>query len=289
VTTLSPQTLERFVDRTDEMQRFLALLDDPQKFVMNIWGDSGMGKSWLLGKMIHHTSLRGLKKAEIVWGSTRPYDFLGVMRKCRDDLGAPSFPEFTAAANQAAVFEMRLSVEGEVRVAERAQFERSTVRDITGMAVHDNMFVLPPAEATARVERMMALTDIFVREMAQFLSGTVKPVVLFLDSVERMSVETRDWIWDELLCAIYDGRLVGLKVILCGIDEPPHKQDFADGTEDAELRELPFEDVCDYLRLRGINDSVELLAQMLIAAAKSSKPVDVATAVDGYLRSGNRR
>jgi hypothetical protein len=277
--------LENFVDRTGEMRRFEEMLSRDAPSVMVVWGDSGMGKTSLLAKMVHRVSAQGLKKIEIVWTDTRNYDFLGIMRKCRDDLGAAHFEAFTRETNRAtSAVEFHVKVEGDIHMFNGASIRNSQIGDVTAIAIRDNMFNLPAESQSRASERMMLLTDAFFSDLAAYLATVGKPVVLFLDAVEKMSAESRQWLWGELLATIRDDRLRGLKVVTCGREKPERSRDFDDTVDEAELGPLGTEDVCDYLQSRGITANTRELAAMLIAA-RGSKPVDVATAVDAYLRS----
>jgi hypothetical protein len=277
--------LENFVDRTGEMRRFDEMLTHDRPSVMVVWGDSGMGKTSLLAKMVHRVSAKGLKKIEIVWTDTRNYDFLGIMRKCRDDLGAVHFEAFTRETNRATpAVEFQVKVEGDIHMFNGASIKNSQIGDVTAIAIRDNMFNLPAESESRFSERMMLLTDAFFRDLAAYLGTAPKPVVLFLDAVEKMSAESRKWLWGELLAAIRDEQLRGLVVVTCGRDKPERSRDFDAAVDESELGPLGIDDVCEYLEARGITANTRELAAMLIAA-RGSKPVDVATAVDAYLRS----
>src|SRR5258708_4773871 len=106
------QRLARFVDRESEMSSFCRMLDDVAwpRPILVVWGEGGMGKSSLLMRMIHECSLRALSKAEVGWTDTRNHDYLGVMRKIRDDVGASNFGEFTKLVNFFTVPQYRLEV-----------------------------------------------------------------------------------------------------------------------------------------------------------------------------------
>src|SRR5262245_34112208 len=94
---LQQERLARFVDRESEMQSFCRMLDEASgaRPVLIVWGESGMGKTVLLSRMMHECSLRSLVKAEVLWSDTRSHDYLGVMRKVRDDVGAIKFQQST--------------------------------------------------------------------------------------------------------------------------------------------------------------------------------------------------
>src|SRR5687767_14589140 len=92
--------LEEFVDRAAEIERFRSMLETSDRPILFIWGDSGVGKTSLLAKMIHECSLRKIRKSEVGWSKTRNYDYVGIMRKIRDDVGAHYFNEFTRLVNR---------------------------------------------------------------------------------------------------------------------------------------------------------------------------------------------
>src|SRR4051812_12560582 len=101
MTPLLQQRLAQFVDREGELKNFCRMLDDDTypRPIMILWGDGGMGKTSLLLRMVHECSLRDLTKAEIIWNDTRSHDYVAVMRKIRDDIGARRFIEFTNLVN----------------------------------------------------------------------------------------------------------------------------------------------------------------------------------------------
>lgn len=283
MSAIAASKFDNFVDRVDEMRQFEELLSDPRKSVMVVWGEDGLGKTTLLAKMIHELSARELRKVEIVWTDTRNYDYLGLMRKCRDDLGAAYFATFTTEVNRMAAVEVAVRVEGNVEVATHASFVNSNIGNITAVSIHDNMFNLPAESQSRASERMMVMTDAFLRDASAFLMNAPKPIVIFLDAVNKMSLETHKWLWGELLASIRDGRLSGLKVVVCGSEQPPRQREFADIVQETELRPLSIDDICEYLKRRGIPNATRDLAKMLIAS-RGSKPADVAGAVDAFMQ-----
>src|SRR5256885_10177320 len=101
MTTIWEQRLAQFVDREAQVNSFCRMLEAPDwpRPIMVVWGDGGIGKSSLLFRLVHECSLRNLKKAEVFWTETRNHDYLAVMRKIRDDVGASRFVEFTNLVN----------------------------------------------------------------------------------------------------------------------------------------------------------------------------------------------
>ena len=79
MTTVQERRLAEFVDRTDEMERFVQLLGDGDPNIMCVSGNGGVGKSSLMAKMLHECAAREIRKSEVTWTETRNYDYLGIM------------------------------------------------------------------------------------------------------------------------------------------------------------------------------------------------------------------
>jgi archaellum biogenesis ATPase FlaH len=173
--------LAEFVDRKAEMQRFCDMLDGEDKLIMLISGDSGLGKSSLFARMVHECGLRSRKKAEVVWSDTRPHDYMAVMRKIRDDFGPDLFKPFTDLINYFTVpqYNLKIDLQGSVRVGEGLQVKDSTVGDVAGVVIKDSMFVVPRYDmAVPEAERLVQLTERFLDVFATAL--TKEPLVVFL-------------------------------------------------------------------------------------------------------------
>ena len=278
--------LAEFVDRHGEMRRFSAMLDGNDKRIMLVWGDSGLGKSSLLARMIHEASLRRLRKSELVWTNTRRHDYLAIMRKLRDDAGAAYFNAFTDLLNYFTVprYSLQLAVEGDIAVASGARFSHSQVGDMAGVVIKDSMFVLPRADvATSESERMIMLTNHFLDGLA---SATMpgEPFLVFFDAVEKMSPETHDWLWGELIQAVRDERLPHVRFVLCGHHRPVLARDVEFLVEDVQLKPLGLPDIIEYLGRRGVEEaSRKGIAQVLIVAT-GGNPLQVASLVDAALK-----
>jgi archaellum biogenesis ATPase FlaH len=282
--------LAEFVDRKAEMQRFREMLDGEDKLIMLISGDSGLGKSSLFARMVHECALRNRKKAEVVWSDTRPHDYMAVMRKIRDDFASDLFKPFTDLINYYTVeqYNLKISGPGSTQVAEGLTVsDHSTVGDIAGIVIKDSMLVLPRNDkAIPEAERLAALTDRFLESFAEALKN--EPLVVFFDTVEKMSEPTHAWVWGELLKAVLDGRLPKVRFVLCGIKHPEIDRDMGHIVEEVELSPLGQADIVEYLEVRGITEMREQLADMLLATTKG-KPFDLATAVDGFLKLQQKR
>ena len=134
---LVERRLREFVDRDREMAAFIRMLTSGERPIMVVWGESGIGKTSLLMRMVHECSTRRLRKAEVAWKDTSPHDYLAVMRKIRDDVGAEYFPAFTDLVNfyheagYQPKLQLTLAIEGSsISVGENMRLERSKVGDI---------------------------------------------------------------------------------------------------------------------------------------------------------------
>ncbi|MGH6892581.1 MAG: AAA family ATPase [Dongiaceae bacterium] len=283
--TYAEQLLAEFVDREDEMARFVRMLEDKTRGLLVIWGDGGVGKSSLQAKMKHELARRTLRKAEIVWTDTYGHDYLAIMRKLRDDLGVGHFKPFTDLVNFFTVPEYRLTVNlegaGKVSVLEGARIEGSTVGDVAGIVIKDLMLVAPRADKEIpEAERLTRLTATFVPCLAA--ATATQPCVVFFDAVEKMTADTERWIWGELLGRCRDGQLPNVKFVLCGRKEPQLDRTWSRACEVKQLRPLEREHIVAYLEKRGIVEGREALADLLVVVSHGNL-LNLATYVDGYL------
>lgn len=286
MSTLLERRLAEFVDREDEMRRFVAMLETGHKNIMVVSGDSGLGKSSLLARMMHECGLRKLRKAEVVWTDTRPHDYVALMRKIRDDLEVGAFAAFTDLVNFFTKnnYELTIKVEGAagIGVGQGARITGSTVGDMAGIVVKDFMINVPRSDMdVSEAERMARLTDRFVGDLKAFLAR--ERVVLFFDAIEKMTADTEKWLWGELLTPVRDAALSNVTVVLCGQRAPDLDRDWALCVEIAEIQPLGHAHIVEYLAKRGVaEDHRGVLATMLLAQTKG-KVAEIAKDVDAFL------
>lgn len=283
--------LAEFVNRDAEMEKFRMLLDEESMSILVVWGGGGVGKTSLMAKMIHHTALRKLRKSEIIWTDNRRHDYLGIMRKIRDDTGVDNFKPFTDLMNYFTVpkYQLNIKLDGlhKISVGEGSHIESSQVGDIAGIMIKDLMLSEPRDDMRIpEVERMTRLTDIFIKCLA--VEVAKEPLIVFMDSVEKMGEEAERWVWGELLGAVKNGIIPNTKFVLCGRKEPELDRSWNDLTEVRQLKPLEREHVITYLNKRGVQDGVEQIADMLVITAKGNM-LDLATYVDAYLKTVERR
>jgi hypothetical protein len=284
---LERRRLAEFVDRTDEMDRFRRMLVSDEKHIMIVCGASGMGKTSLRLRMVHECAQRKLSKAEVECGGTRTSGYLAIMRKIRDDVGLQYFNPFSDYVNfltdpsyQPKV-SFNINVRG-VAVAQGAQISDANVGDIAGVVIKDNMLVLPRSDiAVPEEERMMRLTDRFIEGLAAALKKN--KLVIFLDAMEKMAPDTKQWLWQEPLLALRSGRLTGIKFVLCGQEQPQLDRDWRLFVEEAELQALGLEHIETYLEKRGVEEGLRNGLAMFLLANTKGRVSLIAEAVDAFL------
>jgi hypothetical protein len=292
-TRLEQKRLAEFVDRTAEMSVYADVLDKGERQIMVVHAEVGMGKTSLLLRMVHECALRRLRKAEVVWKDTSVHDYMAVLRKLRDDLGVEHFAAFTdlinyyTDANYQPRLDININVQGRVQVAGGAQISGSTVGDVAGVVMRDNMFEIQRSDIAVPDEvRREQLTQRFLEGLRE-LSSSGECVVLFFDAVEKMSDITYQWFWEQLLPPVRD-ELPNVRSVLCGQRPPPPDRDWgSDFVAVAELKPLGIDDIEAYIAKRTDGESAmpdatrHELARMVLVTTQGT-PAAVAAAIDAY-------
>src|SRR5215208_2579960 len=288
MSTIIEQRLARFVDRETEMRSFCSMLEsrDWPRPIMVVWGDGGMGKSALMLRMVHECSVRSLTKAEVIWTDTRNHDYLGVMRKIRDDVGAPRFGQFTNLVNfftdpqSPQRIELALDVKGAINVGSQLSLGSSAqVGTMAGIVIKDAMLVATrPDLGISEGERMARLTDQFISELNEAaLGGTI---VIFLDALEKAAESTQRWLWGELLEPVRDGRLSNVRFVIGGRSQPTIKENWRSIIQENQLGPLNQEHIREYLIKREIDFKEAEIVAGWVFAFSGGNPLKVASAVE---------
>jgi GTPase SAR1 family protein len=285
------QRLARFVDRETEMRSFCRMLEDADwhRPVMLVWGDGGIGKTSLLMRMIHECSLRSLRKAEVIWTDTRNHDYLSVMRKIRDDIGATRFPEFTNLVNfftdPHSTQHFKVAIDsGAISVGAGASMGPAAhVGTMAGILIKDSMFIATrPDLAISEDERMARLTDQFILDLNA--ASANEKFVLFLDALDKATETTQRWVWEELIRALCDGRLGNVRFVIGGRSQPSLDERWRSFVDEKQLGPLKREHVFEYLIKRGIESKEAGVAADWVLAFSAGHPLKVASAVEAMFR-----
>ncbi len=287
--------LTAFVDRKAELARFRETLESEEKPIMLVWGEDGIGKSSLLARLIHDCSGRKLQKAEIFSTKDRFNNYLKIMRKMRDDLGAESFPHFTRTVNAfypdptqpAPPPTININVSGTQNVLERAALENVQVGgDIAGVLVKDLMVNIPRHDLSLPPrEQMIRLTDDFIKDLAPIVAERL--VVVFFDDIQEWSEETWEWLWEELVGALRSGKLRNVRLVLCGREKPPLDRDAARIMKEGALEPLGLTDIESYLEKSGVREAERALTAKLLLATSKGIPLTLAIQLDAILEQNS--
>lgn len=284
--------LQQFVNREYEMQQFCDMLDRDEKPVLVVWGDSGIGKSSLLARMIHECAMRKLEKSEIVWTPTRNHDYMYIMRKIRDDVGVEYFGKFTDLINYftSTNYELKIKIESDasIEVGRDATFKKSEMGDMAGIIVKDLNITAPRTDrAVPEEERMRRLTDQFIEDLSGALMD--KPLLVFFDAIEKMTAETEAWVSNELLGALREGRLSNIRFVLCGQKKPSDIDEWLWMAEEAELKPLEREYIIEYLSKRGVDEANQGALTDMLLVMTNGYADRIAKAVEAFLKMQKRR
>lgn len=280
-----------FVDREDELRLFREMLAGVGPRLLYIRGDGGMGKSSLREVMSREVMERGLRKAEVVWSESRNYDYMGIMRRVRDDLGEDAFAQVTDLINFYTVpqyrLDLRLHGSHEISVLSGASLEHATVRSIGGIVIQDMRLENPRSDmSTPESERMIRLTDAFLACLQR--ATTERTTVLFFDAAEKMSGVTSQWLWDELLDRICDGALPGVRVVFCSRSLRSLGRKWRGAAEIVDLKRFSKEHIEDYLDKRGV-DLRMISVESVLNIASDGNVLELALLVDGLESEGTRK
>lgn len=289
---LFERRLREFVDRDQELAAFVRMLDCDERPIMVVWGEAGMGKTSLLMRIIHECAVRTMRRAEIVWKDTSPHDYLAVMRKIRDDVGPEHFPAFTDLVNfyHEAGYQPKLQITlalqgGSVSVADGLSATGSTIGDVAAVIIKDSMFQVPRMDLSVpESERRSRLTQRFLQDLKGALAK--EPLVVLLDTVEKMSSDTEKWIWEEILDAVRRGVLSNIRFVLCGQKAPPDDRDWEVFITAAGLKPLGRGDIAAYINKRAPDldqSSIGMLTSMVLGVSKGN-PAGVASMVDAFMK-----
>jgi hypothetical protein len=269
---LSPRQsflLKRFVDRKDELQRFCQMLETSEQLVLIVTGESGIGKSTFMARLIDECRKRNWYRALVPCDLMTNVDYRSVMRKLRSEIGRDYFALFDDADKEVGEPEFRLKLEGNgggnISVAEQAKIGgRSSIRDIVGVQLNVPQEYLDSLDKQREKERRSTLTDLFVECLAEVTQEN--RLVIFFDAVENMPKDVENWVMDELIVAAVTGTIRNVKFVQCGQRKPDVSEGIEFAVHETPLNPLGELDIVEYLKKRGVqSDDPEEDARKLLA------------------------
>ena len=284
--TRSDRVLVEFVNREEEIERFRQMVRGEGPRLFCIRGEGGVGKSSLQAVMVHEVSQRRMRKAEVVWTASRNYDYLGIMRKVRDDVGGSAFEPLTDLINYFTVPTYNLRFEGrqDISILEHGKLDNSQITgDVAGVLIKDMMLVYPRGDkAITEMERLAQLTDQFLECLKETRDDG--DLVLFFDATEKMGQETQRWLWEELFGWICHGDPGGVYAVVCGRDVPALDRGWEGVADVADLQGLPAEKIVTYLERRGFPEEHAQVVAKTLAVTSAGNMLKLATDTDTLIR-----
>lgn len=280
--TEDEQLVEQFVNREQQLGTFEKLLGPGSKIAMSLAGKSGMGKSWLIARMIHECSLKNITAVRISWVGDGIHDYIGVMRQCRDALDAKHFGRFTDRLNYYTVPEYKLTIDANnIEVARDAQIEGSTIGVMAAVNIGE-IYIRDRYESEVR--RDLSIPEAERREAlsARFLEGLKQVknrVVFFFDGIELMSPQTQEWLWSRFVAGVVNQRLLNFRFVISGQIEATPDISRKPLVVFSAIEPLKYEHVVVYLKRRGIREEeIQSTAKTMMRIFKG-RPYDIAAAV----------
>jgi hypothetical protein len=252
--------LSFFVNRDEEMNRFRDMLDKRRKKVMTVEGSAGMGKTWLMERMVHECSLRQLRIARVIVRDTRR-DALFIMRTIRDDLGAPFFDQFTGIVSSTIASHpgVTINVNAPIIVAEGLKQEgQSEIKTIAGI----NVDAMAEYDIGKIAEgRLAQLTDAFVEGMRSAIGAD--QTIVFIDDCQKLTTEAEKWLKSELLFYAKEGKIANTMFVLLSRTTTELK-DYDDIAQHESLKPLTQSHIARYLEIRKIDDPTGGIAEAIL-------------------------
>ena len=287
--------LDHFVDRTNELDAFRDLLSESPIKILAIKGSGGMGKTHLIDRLLAEIEPDHYVAIRVEWQDELRFDYLALMRRIRDQTGKPHLfkvfndrvNKYTAPAYQP-IFNFSVGELRNIKIAANGQIEGSNININVGpkIKIQDlNNSGCRPDLVVSDAEVEVGLTQAFIPCLR--VASEAKPIVLFLDALEKADGLTRKWIWNRLLRELRDGRLPRVRAVLSGRENCEEPADYYNCLDVFELNELKLQHIAEYVRKRGLEDSKAVA--LVILGNFGGTPLHVATATTNTLRTMRKR
>jgi hypothetical protein len=278
--------LKDFVDRTNELQKFLSLLDN-RSGIQCLWGPGGIGKSTLIYRMADECNVRGIPWCLIEWRDSRRYSYLDFMRRIRDETSAESYSHFNDVVNFYTVpgYRLQLDVTGvmpEKVAVSTGNVSRSDVNVQVGhqIAVQDlHVSIQRPDQAASENTLMIEITSAFFRCFRQWLENNL--YVLFCDAVEKADVQAQNWLESELLSRVRDGELPNVVTVVSGRQGINLDTSYHSVASQHLLAALATQHVLEYLQRKGL--PADPFFAEFVTTEHQGSPLRIAAAINAFL------
>jgi hypothetical protein len=270
ISRLRQSRLASFVDRTEDVAAFKAFLHERDRIVFWVSGESGIGKTTLLTKIVIETLPPGLLVIELSGSTGRQLEPFDLMRTISSQINGIAFSRFRNAVTERKGNNIVVDVAPSTAIAvgSHASFLNSQVGSISGLHVETlNVNITPTPESIFAQNEINRITDLFLEDLSEC---DLRPTLISVDAAERLSTRCKAWICEELVPALID-RIDNIKVLVCSQEQPsfsPHLQPFITVRH---LNPVTVDVIKDYLKIHRVReDLLEGASQVLFLSTRGN-------------------
>jgi len=268
--------LARFVDRGEELSKFQAFIRSEEMTLFWVSGESGLGKSSFLTKLLVEAIPRDLIVVELSGSNARQADPVDLMTSIANQVTSYKFEGFHHALAEAQPDRLRLDIRstGETVVAAGSEFNQSQIGTIAGTNIENiNVNITPNVASRLARDDLSRITDAFMIDLAEAFST---PGVISIDAAERLPTRCHDWLMTELIPIAID-RIQQLRILVCSQREPSLDDVLQPFVCACRLRPVGLEIVREYLKFYDIEKDVVEGAARAIFVSSQGNMLAVAT------------
>jgi hypothetical protein len=271
-----PAIEREFVGRKAEIALFDNTLSSPQKPILFFHGIGGIGKSWLVNRLI--SKCQDKQIALVDYNNTH-MDFLDIIVTIQNQLSGSGFENFQKDLERNDFIRRAQTVQALKLLTTMKQpifYEQS---DTTDELLH--YLSMPDAERMRMVQKVRgSLTASFVADLAELSQD--RKCILFFDTVERIGTDTGDWLQNDLFPRLVSLQSENLLVVLAGRKESflaRLSREWKYHIEERELTSFDQFEVEQYLNSAGLGKPTSEVCELIYDFTRGH-PLCVGLAVD---------
>lgn len=257
-------------------------MSERDKIVFWISGESGLGKSTLLTKLVLETLPPELLVVELSGSTGRQLEPLDLMRTICSRVDPTAFSRFQNAVSESKENNIVVDVSPSkaVTVGSHANFLNSQVGSISGVHVETlNVNITPTPDSVFAQNEINRITDLFLDDLSNYCRP---PTLICVDAAERLSTRCKSWISQELVPALID-RIDNMKLVVCSQEQPTFSDHFEPFIAVRQLKPVTLDVIKDYLKLSQVReDLLDGASQVLFLSSRGNMLV-IANIAQGLL------
>jgi tetratricopeptide (TPR) repeat protein len=278
--TIYDKVMQWFVDRERALNHFCGMLDNEKlTLVLAVEGPTGIGKSWLLSRLVREAEGRSIPGSVIDFQWRGAFDKMFMAQSTARQLGLEHFPELDDTLERAIKLDVMVRVEPSPEPKPVSFYGPTEVHgDVVGGHMIKGEFNvhLSPEVMDKWVDDV---NKAFFADLGRL--GLARGAVLLYDSFERATPEAARWIERRLLQPLGRGELPGVWLAIAGRETPGFDSAWEDLVFELSLDPFAARDVRHYLRdKRELVISEEVISS--IFRLTGGQPDEVAVFADAY-------